>query len=80
MTGRELSDKLNYTGMERAVRKLALKEKLASAEKIAVMSELEVCDLLSKHYELVFSESENVGLVKKENAQKLFTMLEIISR
>ena len=80
MTGKELSDKLNYTGMERAVRKLALKEKLASAEEIAVMSELDVCDLLSKHYELVFSESENIGLVKKENAQKLFTMLEIISR
>lgn len=34
MTGRELSDKLNYTGMEIAVRKLALKEKLASAEKL----------------------------------------------
>ena len=31
MTGRELSDKLNYTGMEIAVRKLALKEKLASS-------------------------------------------------
>ena len=80
MTGRELSDKLNYIGMETAVRKLALKEKLASAEEIAVMSELDVCDLISKHYELVFSESENIGLVKKENAQKLFMMLEIISR
>ena len=80
MTGRELADKLNYTGMEIAVRKLALKEKLASAEEIAVMSELDVCDLVSKHYEMVFSESENVGLVKKENAQKLFLMLEIIAR
>lgn len=80
MNGRELSEKLNYTGMEKGVRVLALKEKLATAEEIAVMSELDVCDLLSKHYELVFSESENIGLVKKENAQKLFTMLEIISR
>ena len=80
MTGRELSDKLNYTGMEIAVRKLALKEKLASAEEIAVMSELDVCNLISEHYEMVFSESENIGLVKKENAQKLFLMLEIIAR
>lgn len=80
MTGRELSDKLNYTGMERVVRELALKEKLAPAEKIAVMSELDVCNLISEHYELVFSESEKVGLVKKEDAQKLFTMLQIISR
>lgn len=80
MTGRELSEKLNYTGMEKAVRVLALKEKLASAEEIAVMSELDVCNLISEHYEMVFSESENVGLVKKENATKLFMMLEIISR
>ena len=44
------------------------------------MSELDVCNLISEHYELVFSESEQVGLVKKEDAQKLFTMLQIISR
>lgn len=33
MTGRELSDKLNYLGMERRIRKLALEEKLETAEK-----------------------------------------------
>ena len=36
MTGRELSDKLNYLGMERKIRKLALEEKMETAEKIAV--------------------------------------------
>ena len=71
MTGRELSDKLNYTGMERAVRELALKEKLASAEEIAVMSELDVCDLIAEHYKMVFAESEDIGLVKKGNEKKL---------
>lgn len=35
MTGRDLLDKLNYLGMERGVRKLALEEKLVSAEKLA---------------------------------------------
>ena len=79
-TGRELSENLNYTGMEKGVRVLALRDKLAFAEEIAVMSELDVCNLISEHYEMVFSESENVGLVKKENAQKLFMMLEVISR
>ena len=53
MTGRELSDKLNYLGMERRIRKLALEEKLETAEKIAVMTEIEVCELISKKYEVV---------------------------
>lgn len=34
MTGRELLDKLNYLGMERGIRELALEEKLESAEKL----------------------------------------------
>lgn len=42
MTGRELSEKLNYLGMERKIRKLALEEKMETAEKIAVMSTMEV--------------------------------------
>lgn len=40
-TGRELSENLNYTGMEKGVRVLALRDKLAFAEEIAVMSELD---------------------------------------
>lgn len=80
MNGRELSEKLNYTGMEKGVRVLALKEKLATAEEIAVMSELDVCELIAEHYEIVFAENEKVGLVKKEDKEKLFKMLEIISR
>lgn len=34
MTGRELSNKLNYLGMERRIRKLALEEKLETAGKL----------------------------------------------
>lgn len=48
MTGRELSDKLNYLGMERRIRRLALEDKMETAEKIAVMTEIEVCELISK--------------------------------
>ena len=33
MTGRELSDKLNYLGMERKIRKLALEEKNGNSGK-----------------------------------------------
>lgn len=42
MTARELNDKLNYLGMERGIRQLAIKDKLESIENIATMSTLEV--------------------------------------
>lgn len=37
MTGRELSDKLNYLGMERRIRRLALEDKMETAEKIGLV-------------------------------------------
>lgn len=66
MTGRELSENLNYLGMSSGIRKLALKEKLATAEKLAVMNEVEVCDLVANEYELVYAENEEIGLVRKD--------------
>ena len=65
MTGRELSNKLNYLGMERRIRKLALEEKLETAEKIAVMTEIEVCELISKKYEVVYSEAEDRSCTRR---------------
>lgn len=80
MTGRELLDKLNYLGMERGVRELALEEKLESAEKIAVMSTLDVCELISTTYELVYSESEELGLVQVDRMKEYTALVKIISR
>lgn len=80
MTGRELSDKLNYLGMERGIRKLALEEKMETAEKIAVMSEVEVCDLVSNEYEIVYSENEEIGLVQKDKLKEYESLVKIISR
>lgn len=80
MTGRELCDKLNYIGMERGVRKLALDQKLATAEKIAVMSELEVCDLIAKEYEVVYAESDVIGLVPKDRLVEYSSLVTLISR
>lgn len=79
MTGRELFDKLNYLGMERGVRELALEEKLESAEKIAVMSTLDVCELISNTYELVYSESEELGLVRVDRMEEYTALVKIIS-
>lgn len=80
MTGRELSDKLNYLGMERRIRKLALEEKLETAEKIAVMTEVEVCELISKKYEVVYSESEEIGLVREDKMKEYNSLVKVISR
>lgn len=80
MTGRELSDKLNYLGMERRIRKLALEEKLETAEKIAVMTEVEVCELISKKYEVVYPESEEIGLVRKDKMKEYNSLVKVISR
>ena len=80
MDGRTLSEKLNYTGMERAVRKLAIDEKLAPVEKIAVMSELEVCNLVGQTYEMVYAEQEEVGLVRREDLDEYNRLVKTISR
>ena len=80
MDGRTLSQSLNYAGMERAVRKLAVEEKLAPAEEIAVMSELEVCDLVAKTYEMVYAEQEEVGLVRIEDLSEYSKLVKTISR
>lgn len=80
MTGRELSGKLNYLGMERGIRKLALEDKMETSEKIAVMTTTEVCDLVSKEYEVIYSESEEIGLVKKNKMEEYKSLVKTISR
>lgn len=80
MDGRELESKLNYLGMSRGVRKIALDDKLASAEELAVMSEVEVCDLVAQNYQLVYAEGEKIGLVSNDKAEELFDMIKVVSR
>ncbi len=80
MTGRELESKLNYLGMSRGVRKIALDDKLASAGELAVMSEVEVCDLVAQNYQLVYAEDEEIGLVHNDKAKELFGMIKVVSR
>ena len=80
MDGRELASTLNYIGMSRGIRKIALDDKLASAEELAIMSEVEVCDLVAQNYQLVYSEDEELGLVHNDKAEELFNMIKIVSR
>ena len=79
MDGKELQSKLNYLGMA-GVRRIALDDKLASAELLAGMSDVEVCDLVAQNYQLVYVEDEEIGLVPNDKAKELFDMIKIISR
>ena len=80
MTGRDLYDKLIYLGMERDLRKLVIDDKLASPDKLALMSGLEACDLVADKYEMVFAESENIGLVSKDKLEEYNKMVKLLSR
>lgn len=80
MDGRILSEKLLYTGMEKDARKLALKDKMASAEDIAIMSELEVCDLIMEKYDLVMDRDECVLLIPKDKMSEFNEMAVYLSR
>ena len=80
MDGRALASKLNYRGMERGIRQLAIDDKLAPLADIAAMSEVEVCDLVAQNYQLVYAEDEEIGLVHNDNAKQLFGMIKTINR
>ena len=66
--------------MSSGIRKLALKEKLATAEELAVMNEVEVCDLVANEYELVYAENEEIGLVRKDKMGEYNKLVTVISR
>ena len=76
----EIYDAINYLGMERGIRKLALDEKLCSADELSVISLEEVCDLVSQEYTLVYSESERFGLVKNDDLPEYEKIVKKISR
>lgn len=80
MTACDLFEKVKYSGMEKDARKLALYNKLASAEEIAVMSVFDVCSLLAPEFEIVHAEPERVVLVHKNKLAEYEKLVNIISR
>lgn len=80
MFGYQLSNKLNYNGMEVAARKLALEKKMASVEDIATMTIGGVCDLIVKDYEMVASSDESVLLIPKDNMEEFESMAVFLDR
>ena len=80
MNGRDLSDRLLYTWMIRDARKLAFKDKMATVEELALMSELEICDLIEQNYNVVMSEDEKVLLIPKDKMDEFEQMAVYLCR
>jgi hypothetical protein len=80
MNGRDLSNRLLYTGMIKDARKLALKDKMAIAEELALMSELEICDLIERNYNIIMSEDGKVLLISKDKMDEFEQMAVYLCR
>ena len=80
MDSRGLASYINYLDMERCARKIILKDNLAKAEDIAIMTDLEVYDILLQKYEVVMCEHENILLIDKEKMEEFNSMAVYLSR
>lgn len=66
---RDLADKINYIGQERAARKLLVKMNTVPLEQVATMTDLEVCAAILEKYEFIVSNGEDILLVEKDKLQ-----------
>lgn len=80
MDGRGLASEVSYLGQERAARKLLLKDKIATAEEIAIMTDIEVYNKLLEQYEVVMTGSEKILIIAKENIQTFNDIAVYLSR
>lgn len=80
MDARKLENNMNYLGIERAARKLLIDEKLATADEVALMPCVEVCNKLLEFYEVVSCESEDIMIVKKEDMPTYTSIVKYLSR
>lgn len=80
MNGKELSESLYYIGMQKDARKLAIKDKMASTEDIAIMTQTEVCDLIVEKYEVVMCEDEDILLIPKDKMKEFNKIAIYLSR
>lgn len=80
MTGKDLKNKLIYSNMKKEIRKLAVKDHPEMIEEIAIMNTEEICDVIAQDYEMLFKESDCIGLVKKENWEKCLGMIHFVEK
>ena len=80
MTGRELQEAMNYTGQERAARRLAIDSNLVKPEKAATMTCGDICDLLAKEFVMACSEGERITLVHKKDEKAYLALVKFLDR
>lgn len=80
MDARTLESKMNYLGMERSARKILINEELATADEVAVMTCVEVCERLLESYEVVSCEDEDITIIKREDMETYNLITKILSR
>lgn len=66
---RDLADKINYIGQERAARNLLVKMNTVPLEQVATMTELDVYESILDKYKFIISNGENILLVEKDKLQ-----------
>mgnify|MGYP003412549140 FL=1 len=66
---RDLADKINYIGQERASRNLLVKMNTVPLEQVATMTELDVYEAILDKYKFIISNGENILLVEKDKLQ-----------
>lgn len=80
MGARELNSHIMYTGMERDARAILLKDNLATAEELALMTSLDVFDRLLEKYEVIMCEQEDILLIDKKKMEEFNKMAVYLSR
>ena len=80
MDARELNSHVVYTGMERDARAILLKDNLAAAEDVALMTSLDVFERLLEKYEVVMCERENILLIDKKKMKEFNRMAVYLTR
>lgn len=80
MNARELNSYVGYTGMERDARAILLKDNLATAEDVALMTSLDVFERLLEKYEVIMCEEENILLIDKKKMEEFNSMAVYLRR
>ena len=80
MNARELNSHVMYTGMEKDARAILLKDNLATAEDVALMTSLDVFERLLEKYEVIMCEQDNILLIDKKKLEEFYKMAVYLAR
>ena len=80
MDARELNNHVMYNGMERDARAILLKDNLATAEDVALMTSLDVFERLLEKYEVIMCEKEDILLIDKKKIKEFNKMAVYLRR